>query len=246
MATGAIDCRRTLVGLALLTVGLAVVFRFLPWIDLAVSGWFHDAATGFTFTDVPGWEAVLQLNKAASILFVCSALVMLAVGLSRRRADNRLWVRYWGFAILVYLLGPGLLVNGLLKRSFGRARPAQIEAFGGDGPFTAAWQFSDYCQSACSFVSAETSVAAALTVALAVGALWFASRPAGRWFRTLAWAAFGLLLLIALQRIGSGRHFLSDVIFATLPVTMIGMALACYLRPPGADPDATRPIGRTP
>lgn len=243
MSIGKDDARkfgRALAALTVLAAVLAVLFRVLPAVDLQVSRGFYSPGSGFAFAEVPAWDAVVTANKLASILFVGTALVFLPVALLRRQ---HLWLRYWGFVIMLYLLGPGLLVNVTLKRLIGRARPTQIAEFGGDGGFTAAWQLSDYCRSACSFVSAETAVATALMVSLAVGAVWFAGRPVARWFIGLACASLGLLVLTALQRLGSGRHYLSDVIFAALLVAILALLLAGALHPRRQATSKTRTSG---
>lgn len=222
-------CGRTLLGAAGLMAVMTLVFRFWPGLDLAVSGFFYDPAAGFLLASQGFWNSVIVANKVASFAYLVAALVLLPVSLWLGRGESQVTARYWGMVILLYLAGPGVLVNGLLKRSFGRARPVQIVLFGGDGPFTQAWEVSDYCQSACSFVSAEVAAGTALSVGLTLGALWFAGRPAARIFRWLSFMSVGLLVLTAVQRIGSGRHFLSDVVFAALPVTALGLGLACLI-----------------
>ncbi|WP_084450740.1 phosphatase PAP2 family protein [Gemmobacter nectariphilus] len=231
-------CVRWLIGLAVLAAVLAVLFRVVPAVDLQLARLFYSPGAGFALAGAPVWDAVLMSNKLASGLFVAVALILLAIGIVRR---NRLWRQYWGLVIALYLLGPGLIVNGTLKPLIGRARPLQIAEFGGDGPFTAAWQLSGYCRVGCSFVSAETSVATALVLLLIVGIGWFAGRPAARWFRILLWPALALLGLTAIQRLGSGFHFLSDVIFAALIVVMLGTALACWMRPRARNADTQGP-----
>ena len=212
-----------------LTAVLALVFRFWPGLDLAVSGSVYDPATGFLLASRGFWDGVIVANKAASLAYLVAALVLLPISLWLGRGEAQVTARYWGMVILLYLAGPGLLVNGLLKRTFGRARPVNIALFGGDGPFTAAGEVSDYCRAACSFVSAEVAAGTALTVGLALGTLWFAGRPVARLFGGLAVLSLGLLVLTAVERIGSGRHFLSDVVFAALPVTALGLGLACLI-----------------
>lgn len=228
---GRTSCILALALLAVTAALCAALFVLYPTLDLTVAGLFHSPGTGFALSGRPFWDGVLHANKAASLVFLVAALVLLPVGLLRQNDDSLLWVRYWGLVVLIYLLGPGVLVNGILKRVFGRARPEQIELFGGDGSFTAAWVVSDYCRSACSFVSAEVAVATTLAVGLGLGAIWFHHRPVARLFRSLAVTSPILLLLTALQRLGSGRHFLSDLVFAALPVMALGIALACFLRP---------------
>lgn len=224
---------RALAVLLVLTAVLALIFRFWPGLDLLTSGLFHDSAAGFRLAGSGFWDSVIIANKAATFAYLGVALVLLPVSLWRGRGEWQLTARYWGMVILLYVAGPGVLVNGLLKRIFGRARPVSVAIFGGDGPFTAAWEVSDYCRAACSFASAEVAAGTALTVGLALGTLWFSGRPIARLFVGLAVLSLGLLVLTAIERIGSGWHFLSDVVFAALPVAAIGLGLAClmWLRP---------------
>ncbi|QLQ19882.1 MAG: phosphatase PAP2 family protein [Exiguobacterium profundum] len=66
-----------------------------------------------------------------------------------------------GFVLAVYALGTGVLVHGLLKAYWGRARPAQVTEFGGIAAFTPPWLISQECTRNCSFVSGEVSGAVA-------------------------------------------------------------------------------------
>lgn len=222
---------RMLAALLVLMASFALVFHLWPQLDLQISALFYDPKTGFSLADRVGWDLVLFANKATTFAFVSVAMVFLALNMWQRGADARDASRYWGMVILLYLIGPGALVNLFLKRVIGRARPAQLAIFGGDAPFSAAFEASDYCRSACSFVSAEVASGTALAMGLALGALWFANRPAARLFRGLALLSLGLLLLNSLQRIGSGRHYVSDVIFAALPVAALALVLAGLMRP---------------
>lgn len=226
-----VACGRALAVVLALIVVFTLLFRLWPGLDLTVARLFHDPATGMILAGQPVWQGVLMLEKLAAGGFAVAALGLLPLSLWRRGGRDVLAARFWGLVILLYGLGLGVLVNGLMKRGFGRPRPAQIEAFGGDAPFIPAWQVSDYCHSACSFVSAEVGAAAILSFGLMLGALWFAARPGARLWRGLSWLSFVLLVLTAIERIGSGRHFLSDVIFAALLIVALGLGLACLLRP---------------
>ena len=70
------------------------------------------------------------------------------------------------FLALTLALGPGLLVNGLLKEHWSRPRPGEVVEFGGSLAPTP-WDPRGRCEQNCSFVSGETS-GAAWTVAPAL------------------------------------------------------------------------------
>ena len=108
-------------------------------------------------------------------------------------------------------LGPGLLANVVLKDHWGRARPTQIEAFGGTRQFTPAPLPASQCTRNCSFVSGHAALGFSL-----VGFAFLL--PTARWRRRAIAATLGFGALIGLVRIVQGGHFLSDVVYAGLLV----------------------------
>ena len=65
--------------------------------------------------------------------------------------------RNLAFLALTLALGPGLLVNGLIKEHSHRPRPFQTQDFGGPWQFRPFGDFDGQCTTDCSFVSGETS-----------------------------------------------------------------------------------------
>ncbi len=200
------------------------VFAIWPRIDIAVSSWFFRTGAGFWLGEDPWLEALRNLVWDVSILvFVLSfvALVLAAI----RRPIPAISGRVAGFVFFLYLLGPILLADGILKRFWGRARPATITEFGGDRIFTPPWLPSDQCSSNCSFISGEGSAATALALSLLVLA------PVAR--RVLPRAGFAVYSVAAIVlpaaglalRVMTGRHFLSDTVFAVLFVSAIALVL---------------------
>lgn len=222
-----VEVRRAWVWLGAVTALSAAVFTLWPAVDIWFSGLFHDPGSGFWLVG----STVLELWRDAvwnlSILLFLVALAGLALAILRRRLLG-IGARVWGFIALLYLIGPILLVNELLKEHWGRARPANSLPFGGPEDFTPALVLSDECASNCSFVSGEGSAAVALGLAMlalrpAVAARW---PGAGR-----AWTALAFLipLLTLMQRIATGRHFLSDSVFGALFMIAIALALCPIL-----------------
>ena len=113
-----------------------------------------------------------------------------------------IYIYFSGFFSLV------LLVNGLFKGLWGRARPNEVVNFGGDDIFTPWFKISQSCDSNCSFVSGDASVGFAIIV------FYFITKK--NIFIYLS-AASGLSL--GFIRIIAGGHFLSDIIFAQIIVT---------------------------
>jgi lipid A 4'-phosphatase len=187
------------------------LFLFVPHIDLLVSGLFYVSGRGFILSDWP------------PVVFLYRAVPWIAWGILALAAAGAFWLflfqrPVWRFdrKALIFLvastvLGPGLLANTLLKDHWGRARPAQIEAFGGPQEFTPAPLPADQCARNCAFVSGH----AALGFSLVAFAFLL---PRADLRRAATAAALAVGAVIGLGRIAQGAHFLSDVVFAGLLV----------------------------
>lgn len=194
---------------AILLIQLA--FAILPGMDIAVSGWFH-GEEGFAAASHPVLHAVrMAVWYMTLALFLGSLLALVIAAFGWYVADVP--AKVWTFVALLYLLGPGVMVNGILKEYWGRARPAEVEAFGGPLTFTPPFQISDQCASNCSFVSGEASGATAMAVGLVVLARWVPGRGAQQ---VLAVGAVVIAAVAIVLRVAAGRHFLSDSIFSVL------------------------------
>ena len=201
------------------------VFGIWPGLDLWVSGLFFASKTGFDGFASGTWnELRLALWRVSEIVLALSILAYLAQRIAPfplLRATRHLS----GFAAALYLLGPGLLVDVLLKPLWGRARPAQVTDFGGSLAFTPPHVLSHQCTSNCSFVAGEMAGAVALAVVLFL----VVDRMKGRITLSQQRIAQALILLVPLfvgvQRIAAGRHFLSDVLLSTIFVLLCAVLL---------------------
>jgi membrane-associated phospholipid phosphatase len=112
--------------------------------------------------------------------------------------------------IVSFLLGPMMMVNWIVKPLWGRSRPFQTLNFGGYETHTSILNWGSECSGNCSFVSGEVASMAWLFLILPI---------VPKNFRLLAIVVFVLLIAtVAIGRLASGRHFLSDVIFSILIV----------------------------
>ena len=121
------------------------------------------------------------------------------------------------FLFSSFLLGPVLLVNGLLKEFIGRARPKNIIEYGGTKIFSPAYFPADQCETNCSFVSGDAAVAFS-TIAFALifkGKLRF----------HLVAVALSFGVLVSIYRLGTGAHFLSDTVLSGLFCILIILIL---------------------
>ncbi len=211
-----------LVFTSILTLACCALFAAAPQLDLVVAG--HFFSDGHFIGLTPLTEKIRRVFFDAP--YVLLALLILAYaarkfGFARRGPEGSAIL----FLVGTLALGPGFLVNGLLKESSHRPRPEQTAEFGGPWRFRPFETFDGDCRSNCSFVSGEVS-ASAWTLAPALLA-----PPA---FRA---AAIGASLLFAAAtaalRMSFGGHYLSDALFAALFTFLIVLALyRWYLRKP--------------
>jgi len=109
-----------------------------------------------------------------------------------------------------FFLGPLIMVTWIVKPLWARSRPFQILDFGGYEIHTSILRWGRECSGNCSFVSGE--VASMAWLLLAVQLL------PGRSKIVASLTCSVLLVLVALGRLASGRHFMSDAIFAVIVV----------------------------
>lgn len=206
---------------------VALLFATFPGIDLAVARLAYDPATG-TFPAEQSQALQILRSTVWKLLNLgtLGLLGLLIYGLFTRHA-MRIPPRFWGWCVSLIVLGPGILVNVILKSHWGRARPAQIELFGGHAQFTPPFQITDQCVSNCSFVSGEASFVTAGGLIIGV-ILWHVVPPQRR--RLMVVTLVLAVLALASMRIFKGRHFLSDVIWAMIFTGTLAWALARLFR----------------
>ncbi|SIS66030.1 phosphatase PAP2 family protein [Phaeovulum vinaykumarii] len=221
------------VGLAALTAGLLWVFARWPELDLAATAAFFTPGQGFAWARVPQLVEMRQDIWDIALVPLAVALVAGLAGLVLRRGRVMgVATRLWGFVVLLYLLGPGLLVNALLKAHWGRARPETVAEFGGSARFTPPHLPADQCLSNCSFVSGEAAAVAAL--AISVHLVLRDALPDERAVRRIIDLCLAFLVVAgAGLRVAFGRHFLSDVTLAAVLTALVAAILWAILRPAG-------------
>jgi lipid A 4'-phosphatase len=216
------------------------VFAVWPGLDLSVSAAFFDGA-GFPVAQDARAETVRLIIWDLAIAVALTSAGLLGASLLLRKPMLRLPARNWGLILALFVLGPGVLVNGILKREWGRARPADTLNFGGTRQFTPPHDITDQCAANCSFVSGESAGAMALAIALwLILSAWRTRLPS--WVFHFGRALIIMIPLItALQRVAAGRHFLSDTVLASLFVALLAAVLVRVLSTPHDGPDGPRP-----
>jgi len=200
-----------------LMLATSVLFVAAPQIDVRFSALFFDGS-GFPAAGDRRLQVLRRANEAIGGVVLAAATLLLCSARMRRRAGIGIDAAL--LPILTYGVGVGILVNGIFKEYFGRARPRDILEFGGGDVFTSAWAVSGACQTNCSFTSGEA--AGAIAVYSAMGLLTGLSPAA----RVVAAILIGIsAAALSLNRIAFGAHFLSDVLLSFLLVLAVMTAV---------------------
>ena len=192
---------------------MAYLFHFNPQWDTGFSAIFYQDGKFFASDTWWGdfiYESVHIATPAITIFYTLFILISLALKKSYLIGISRKAIIYLA---AVLILGPGIIVNSVLKENIGRARPAEIQCFGGEKQFAPAFARTNECGYNCSFVSGHASF----------GFYWLAlGFLGGTVLRRYSGYAIGIFAgsAIGLVRVMQGRHFLSDIVFAGLVIYM--------------------------
>jgi lipid A 4'-phosphatase len=128
------------------------------------------------------------------------------------------------FFALMLALGPGLLINGVLKPFWGRPRPNDTIPFNGQQSYLPVGEIGNSSDGA-SFPSGHASMGFYL---MAPAFVLYRRRPGP----AALFLALGLAggTIMGLARIVAGSHFTSDVIWSAGVVYFTGLALAAMFR----------------
>ncbi len=140
-----------------------------------------------------------------------------------------LWPRYKRlrihatFVLLTAFLGPGLVVNAVLKEHWDRPRPHQTVELGGTRDYLPPLMMGD-SGNGKSFPSGHASAGFMLGVFFLI---WLRRRPALAYVALLG--AIGLGVLLGIARMSAGDHFLSDVIWSAVIVHSLAIILYYFV-----------------
>lgn len=208
-----------------LLIVLSAIFFTWPSIDLKTSHLFF---TTYGFADGPMDTMNFFLRgpifklaqKLVDVLYAATLVVsgLLIIYASIKRKRNVLIGAL--FIFLSFVIGPGLLVNMVLKNHWGRPRPYYTEGFVWHEPYVRVWEISNECDHNCSFVAGDSSTAFAF---LAFAFLPFRKRY---WKVIIAVGSTLYFLLNGTLRIIHGAHYLSDVVIGALLIYLV--IIGCY------------------
>lgn len=193
----------------LITLLFSMVTFLFPQIDLTTSELFYQPDHGFLFAYTQNkhfFRFFRDIMVYFTYAFVAVLTIMLLIGLFFKKINMPFSRKECLFLLLCFAAAPTLLVNNVFKNHWGRARPAQIQQFGGHKTFTPAWVISSQCEKNCSFTSGETAnIFCYLALIFVV-----------RYKKLTASIVLILGALMVIARIGEGGHFLSDTVLSGL------------------------------
>lgn len=190
-------------------IALALVPTLWTSLDLASAALFHGNPAAI---HAEKWWWVQLINFYTPAVFRTIVLIALAAWLwATLRPAFQQWRLPLAFVVLAGALGPGLVVNNGFKENWQRARPYQVQEFGGPQQFTRAAVMTDQCNNNCSFVSGHVACGF-----FAVSMMLVLRR------RKVAWAVGGVAAgwVIGFARMSDHAHWLSDVLWAG-PITLM-------------------------
>jgi len=184
---------------------LTLVFRYSN-LDIAMERYFYSGEKGWMLQYKPVWDFIYRFGIFPGYILAFGGLIMISVSY---------WnTRYIHFRkaslVLVFtiIVGPGILVNLVLKDHTGRPRPRDIAEFGGTETFLCVCDKANTNEGK-SFPCGHCSMG----FYLAIPYLFYRGRRKLFAYSFLTCGiAYGILIGIA--RMMAGGHFASDVIWA--------------------------------
>lgn len=198
-----------------------MVIALSPYVDILVSSLFYENGH-FLFKNNMIFNFVDKYFPHI-VVSICLLIFMLwFVGyMNARKWIFNIDTKAMWFLCGTMLVGPFIIVNGLFKSFWGRARPKDIVEFGSDKIFSPAMVISDQCNWDCSFVSGHTAVS-----------FWLISLALvmpKKYRKIFIWSAFIIGVFVGFVRIAQGYHFFSDVFFAGVITTYVVWIMYYYI-----------------
>ena len=191
---------------------LTLFFILFPELDIQITSYFYNSELGFMHKPNIIVQLLFRSIPLITKLFSISCLLYIVYLYIKHKNPKLILNSSAFFLLFTAIIGPGFIVNTVLKDNFGRARPNQIKEFNGSKEFTKAFVISNQCDKNCSFSSGHAAIGFYFTaIAYTASAMYF--------YRIYLLAiTFGTL--VGLSRIIMGGHFASDVVVSALIVLL--------------------------
>ncbi len=230
--------RLSRLGSGTMVVGALISFGILATsiiektgLDLTCSRYFYylgqrdTVSPGWVTGTLQPWSSLYNYGELPGLLLCGAALVAFIA--SWLGAAPKRWRKPCLVIILSVVIGPGLLVNGILKPYWGRSRPVDLVEFGGNKPYQDVWTKS--CCGGRSFPCGHCAIGFSLSSIVALTPYHPVVGSLGLVFGLV----YGSILSVA--RLAQGGHFLSDVLWSFVVVYAVIAILYYWFFPPYED-----------
>jgi membrane-associated PAP2 superfamily phosphatase len=224
--------------LFLFGVVISAIINREGW-DLSVSMALHESTlgeSGWLIGKMSPWAAFYRFGEYPAVIMAIIAFIGYVLTLIGK--FPRKYAKPFLVIVLTVILGPGLIVNGILKPFWGRPRPADTVMFGGKEPYRNVFQPTGP-GGGKSFVCGHCANA----FAIASGVSFFPYSPGLAGLFLGAGLTMGTLGSFA--RIAQGGHYLSDTLWAGIIVlSIIAWLYFCVFKIP-VKPDISNKNGNS-
>jgi lipid A 4'-phosphatase len=201
---------------------LTLLFRFTN-LDIRLEQYFYSPQKGWLLQYKPVWDFFYRFGIFPGYLLAFCGLIMISVSYW----NNKYLIFRKASLVLVFtiIVGPGILVNLVLKDHTGRPRPREITQFGGTEKFLCVCE-TGKTNEGKSFPCGHCSMG----FYLAIPYLFYRKRKNILAYGILGTGiAYGILIGIA--RMMAGGHFASDVVWAGALTWIVALAGFYIFRP---------------
>lgn len=204
----------TLVSLLLLS------WVIIHWdLDRSIVSRFYTPSDGWYLANHQPWKWLYEFGTIPGLVLAVTSLIAWVICLMKTRLHH---LRpYFLVIVLTAVIGPGILVNGVLKNYWGRPRPRQVQEFGGQ------WEYRHLHQPGTPGKGESFTCGHCTMGFLFCSLLVF--RRKNTWI-AVAGSTSGLILggLLGAARVVQGAHFPSDV-FWSLGIVLMTVISLYYL-----------------
>ena len=204
-----LDLKNVLVTNTFFFILFIIFFFFFPKFDIFFSNFFFFENKFISEKFLFIKELRSFLKNLMIIISVLSLFIFFFNFIYKKKKKKNFLNLRIRLVLLGFVLGPvigcGLIANMYFKDTWGRARPINIQEFGGDKIYTQPFIKSDQCEKNCSWISGESSAAFSFITGIII-----IKNPIFFFINII------LGLIVSFCRIAMGGHFLSDNIFAMI------------------------------
>ena len=193
---------------------LTLVFR-LTDADIALQRYFYSPEKGWLLQYKPFWDFIYRFGIFPGYFLAFAGLIMVTLSYWNVKCIN--YRKASMVLVFTIIVGPGLVINLLLKDHTGRPRPREITEFGGTEKFICICQ-NGATNEGKSFPCGHCSMG----FYLAIPYLFLRNRKKILAYSVLA-LGVGYGIIIGIARMMAGGHFASDVLWAGLIVWLVAL-----------------------